>query len=272
MKKRYYLYLAVLVLIAWGFVENTLLGVTSLTVRSDSLPESARGYRIAQVSDLHNTEFGKGSKRLLALLEESQPDLIAITGDLIDSRRTKPEIAVAFAKEAVKIAPCYYVTGNHESRIPEFPQLEQQLLDAGVTVLRGQALPLDNGITVAGVDDPAFTGYTGFSETLSQLAGENFTVLLSHRPEYYDLYCRMGFDVVLSGHVHGGQFRVPFLGGLLAPGQGFFPEYDAGLYTNGKTHLAVSRGLGNSVFPFRLNNPPEVILITLETEYKEPSP
>lgn len=264
MKKRYYVYLAVLIIVLWGFVENTLLGVTPITVTSDRLPESARGFRIAQVSDLHNTEFGKDNQRLLSLLKEAQPDLIAITGDLIDSRRTDLEVAVNFAKEAAKIAPCYYVTGNHESRIQEFPRLEQLLTEAGVTVLRGRAVTLDNGITVAGVDDPAFTGFQVFSESLTQLAGEEYTVLLCHRPEHFDLYCRAGFDLVLSGHVHGGQFRVPFLGGLLAPGQGFFPKYDAGLYTDSQTSLAVSRGLGNSLFPFRLNNPPEVILITLE--------
>ena len=266
MKKRYYLYLLILALILWGFVENTLLGVTEITVIGANLPEGFPGCRIAQVSDLHNAEFGKDNKRLLALLEEAQPDLIAITGDLVDSRRTDPEVAIAFAREAVKIAPCYYVTGNHESRIEEYPQLEQQLTKAGVTVLRGQRITLDNGITIAGVDDPAFTGFSAFSETLAQLAGEEYTVLLSHRPEHFDLYCQAGFDLVLSGHVHGGQFRIPFLGGVLAPGQGFFPTYDAGLYTGGQTNLVVSRGLGNSLFPFRLNNPPEVILITLQTQ------
>lgn len=264
MKKRYYFYLLILAVILWGFVENTLLGVTRITIADDNLPESARGYRIAHISDLHNTEFGPGNRRLLALLEKQKPDLIAITGDLIDSRRTKPEVALNFAEKAAAIAPCYYVTGNHESRLPAFSQLEQQLTAVGVTVLRGQAVTLDNGITVAGLDDPAFTGYEIFSETLSQLSGEGFTLLLSHRPEYFDLYCRAGFRLVLSGHVHGGQFRIPFLGGLLAPGQGFSPKYDAGLFTDGQTNLAVSRGLGNSVFPFRLLNPPEVILITLE--------
>ena len=114
------------------------------------------------------------------------------------------------------------------------------------------------------MEDPAFSGTQAFSQALSDLASDAFTVLLSHRPEFFDLYVQQGFPLVLSGHAHGGQIRLPFLGGILAPGQGFFPEYDSGLYTDETTSMVVSRGLGNSVFPFRLNNPPEIIIITLK--------
>jgi len=266
MKKRYWIYLLLAAIIAWGFYENTTLEINSFPVNGKGLPEPFHGFQIAHISDLHNAEFGERNGDILKLLNDIQPDIIAITGDLVDSRRTDIDIAVDFAAEAAKIAPCYYVPGNHEARIPEYARLEQQLQDAGVTVLRDQAVSLEKDgetITIAGVDDPSFTGFDGFSRNLSRLSSDNFTVLLSHRPEYFDLYCQNGFDLVLSGHVHGGQFRIPFLGGVLAPGQGFFPEYDSGLYTDGNTSLVVSRGLGNSLFPFRLNNPPEILLITL---------
>lgn len=269
MKKRYYLYLLLAAVILWGFVENTLLGLTYISVTSQALPENFNGFRIAHVSDLHNAEFGKNNEKLLALLRQAQPDIITITGDLIDSRNTKIDVAVSFAAEAVKIAPCYYVTGNHEARVSEYALLEQQLMDAGVTVLRGQSQILErNGqqIAIAGVDDPSFSGHTAFSQSLSRLSEDGFTLLLSHRPEFFDLYCQNDYDLVLSGHAHGGQFRIPFLGGLIAPGQGFFPVYDSGIYSDSDTNLVVSRGLGNSLFPFRLNNPPEVILITLKTQ------
>ncbi len=101
---------------------------------------------------------------------------------------------------------------------------------------------------------------------LSELMSDNdkYTLLLSHRPELFEVYVKCGADLVLSGHAHGGQFRLPFVGGLVAPNQGLFPEYDAGLYTEGNTNMVVSRGVGNSILPFRFNNRPEVILIELE--------
>lgn len=266
MKKRYWFSLLLIAVMAWGFFENTQLQINSFPVNGYGLPENFNGFRIAHISDLHNTEFGNENQNLLQLLEDTQPDIIAITGDLVDSRRTDLDIAVHFAEEAVKIAPCYYVPGNHESRLSAYAQLEQQLTEAGVVILANQSVPLERGgqqITIAGVEDPAFSGSEPFSQTLSDLSSEDYTILLSHRPEYFDLYCQNGFSLILSGHIHGGQFRLPFLGGLLAPGQGFFPEYDSGLYTSGNTSMVVSRGLGNSLFPFRLNNPPEIILITL---------
>ena len=130
-------------------------------------------------------------------------------------------------------------------------------------------------ITLIGVNDPSYqTDYLfGDSETvmntkLEELLTENgeFTVLLSHRPELFDAYTDHGMDLVLSGHAHGGQFRLPFIGGLVAPNQGLFPEYDAGIYTENNTNMLVSRGVGNSILPFRINNRPEVILIELQAE------
>jgi predicted MPP superfamily phosphohydrolase len=282
-KKKKFIFLAVaaavlvalVIWIAWG---NTALELNTYTISSSKLPQSFDGYRIAHVSDLHNTEMGRNNEKLLAMLRDADPDMIAITGDLIDSRNTDIEVALKFVREAVKIAPCYYVTGNHEARVNEYGELKAGMETAGVTVLEDVRTEISMEgatITLIGVNDPSYqTDYLfGDSETvlntkLEELHTEDgeFTVLLSHRPELFDAYTDHGIDLVLSGHAHGGQFRLPFIGGLVAPNQGFFPEYDAGIYTEGNTNMLVSRGIGNSILPFRINNRPEVILIELQAE------
>ena len=282
-KKKKFIFLAVVVIIlvalgiwiAWG---NTALELSTYTVSSSKLPQSFDGYRIAHVSDLHNTEMGKDNEKLLAILRDADPDMIAITGDLIDSRDTDIEIALQFVREAVKIAPCYYVTGNHESRIAEYAVLKTGMETAGVVILEDARSEISLGgetITLIGVNDPSFRtnilssdSSTVMDTKLTQLHADDdeFTILLSHRPELFDVYVRNSMNLVLSGHAHGGQFRLPFVGGLVAPHQGLFPEYDAGLYTEGNTNMLISRGVGNSIFPFRINNRPEVILIELQVK------
>jgi len=267
------LLLALILWIHWG---NTALELNSYTVTSPELPESFDGFRIAHVSDLHNAQIGDENENLLAMLRKAKPDMIAITGDLIDSRSTDIAVALAFAEEAVKIAPCYYVTGNHESRIDDYDKLKDGLIRLGVTVLEDAAVSLTRSgqsITVLGVVDPAFQTDRSSDKALmiDQLTAlsdqaQGYTLLLSHRPELFSVYADAGIDLVLTGHAHGGQFRLPFAGGLVAPNQGLFPEYDAGLYTQGHTHMLVSRGIGNSLFPFRFNNRPEVILIELQCD------
>lgn len=264
-------------LILWIFWGNTALELSTYTIRSDSLPAGFDGFRIAQISDLHNAEIGKDNEKLLAMLRDAEPDIIAITGDLIDSRHTNVEVALKFIQEAVKIAPCYYITGNHEARIPKYSELKTGMETAGVTILRDTQTQIRMGneaITLIGLNDPSFqTGYLfGDSATVTDTkliqlhtADDGFTLLLSHRPELFDTYVKNSIDLVLTGHAHGGQVRLPFVGGLLAPHQGLFPEYDSGLHTAERTNMIISRGIGNSLFPFRVNNRPEVVLIELQT-------
>ena len=272
---RYVLAGIFLVLIVWTVWENTALERNTYTIRSPELPDVFDGCRIAQVSDLHNAEFGDRNQRLLEMLREAEPDMIAITGDLIDSRKTNIAVALAFAEEAVKFAPCYYVSGNHEARVSEYQDLKASLEAAGVAVLDDAQVRIEvsgESITVIGVNDPSFhadyltSDAAGMDRKLSELSSEaaGFTILLSHRPELFDTYADHNMDLVLSGHAHGGQFRLPLIGGLIAPNQGLFPKYDAGLYSDGSTNMIVSRGLGNSIIPFRFNNRPEVVLIELK--------
>ena len=253
--------IALIIFIAWG---STALEMTQYTVSGELLPKGFYGFRIVQISDLHNAEMGKNHRKLIAFAKEAKPNIIVITGDMIDSRHTNVEKALDFAEQAVKIAPCYYVAGNHESRVEAYKELKEGLTMLGVTVLENERTEIEyhgEKISLIGVNDPAFQ--TDISSCLKNLKNEDdgYTILLSHRPELFDTYVANEMDLIFSGHAHGGQFRIPLIGGLYAPNQGILPEYDGGLYTKGNTNMVVSRGIGNSLFPFRFNNRPEVILV-----------
>ena len=276
--KKTVLIVSVLIILAigiWMLWSNTTLEVNEYEIVNDRIPQGFDGFRIAQVSDLHNAEFGEGNSKLIQHLSQTEPDIIVLTGDLIDSRQTDIEIALNFAQQAMQISPVYYVSGNHEARVYEYEDLKMGLADAGVIVLENQKVVITREgerITLIGVDDPSFQESYLFGdaegvakqaiETL-QSESDGYTVLLSHRPELFDLYVDTEMDLVFSGHAHGGQFRLPFVGGLVAPNQGFFPKYDAGQYTEDNTTMIVSRGVGNSIIPIRFNNRPEIVLVTL---------
>jgi predicted MPP superfamily phosphohydrolase len=275
-----YIYICIaillLILIAWTVWSNTALELHTYYISSEKIPQSFSGYRIAHISDLHNTEMGEDNEKLLNMIKDAKPDIIAITGDMIDSYNTNIDIALRFAREAVKIAPCFYVTGNHEARISEYDYLITGLEEIGVIVLDNDKIELEDSgesITLLGVKDPSFQSdylfgdsETIMADTLDNLMREDdkYCILLSHRPELFHIYVDNNIDIVLSGHAHGGQFRIPFIGGIVAPNQGLFPKYDAGLFWEKETNMIISRGIGNSIIPFLFNNPPEVIIIELQ--------
>ena len=283
-KKRLILCLLTLILIVlaiWTLWCNSALEVNEYEIVSDKIPQSFSGFRIAQVSDLHNAEFGAGNEKLIDMLSQTDPDMIVITGDLIDSRHTDIEIAIEFVRQAIKLAPVYYVSGNHEARVHDYEDLKMGLADAGVIVLEDQKVQITRegeSISILGIDDPSFQEDYLFGDAesvarqaISDLQNESdrYTILLSHRPELFDLYVETEMDLVFSGHSHGGQFRLPFVGGLVAPNQGFFPEYDAGQFTENATTMIVSRGVGNSIIPLRFNNRPEIVLGELKVSTDE---
>ena len=265
-----------IILIGWTLWGNTALEVNEYEIMSDLIPQGFDGFRIAQVSDLHNAEFGENNSVLIELLSQTDPDIIVLTGDLIDSRQTDIEIALEFARQAMKISPVYFVSGNHEARVREYADLKMGLEEAGVIVLENQKVILEQegeSITLIGLDDPSFKEdyLFGDSESVARQAiddlqneSDGYTILLSHRPELFDLYVDTVMDLVFCGHAHGGQFRLPFIGGLVAPNQGFVPKYDAGLFSEENTSMLVSRGVGNSIIPIRFNNRPEIILAELK--------
>ena len=276
-REKWYAIISTIVMIAVAFVILGNYDVDTYThnIKSKKIPESFNGFRIAQVSDLHNAEFDKYNSTILQPIFLSRPNIIAITGDMIDSRNTDVEAAISFVQKAVNIAPVYYINGNHESRVPkEYEKLKKGLLEAGVTILEDSSSDItigDETITLVGINDPTF-GMKLVDDAMEQNVAhrllhalpenDNYKILLAHRPEYFDVYPG-NVDLVLSGHAHGGQFIIPFVGGLIAPGQGFLPEYYEGSYIKDNTEMIVSRGIGNSIFPFRINNKPEIVVAEL---------
>lgn len=243
---------------------------------SERIPAVFSGFRIAQISDLHNDEFGENNEKLIGLLEESKPDIIVVTGDLVDATRTNLRVAFHFIEEAVRIAPVYYVTGNHEAGLPQYNVLKAGLEERGAAVLENEKTQLSRDgetITLAGLSDFNFMIQSGEMSEISAMtekklkeltgADRDYTILLSHHPELFETYADCEIDLVFTGHAHGGQFRLPFAGGIFAPNQGFFPKYDAGMYVKENTKMVVSRGIGNSTFPLRFNNRPEIVLVAL---------
>lgn len=269
------LFAATIVLISWIAWGNTALELNEYQIKSDKIPDAFYGFRIAQISDLHNVELGEGNARLLEILNKAEPDIIVFTGDSIDSYHTEVEVSLRFVEKAVKIAPCYYVTGNHEARLPRevYLDFEEKMQEYGVEILHDEVVLIERegeSISLGGIDDSSFASKysNGYHSNLSNHIEELFTedgfqILLSHRPELFGIYVDAGVDLVFSGHAHGGQFRLPLVGGLVAPNQGLFPEYDAGLFLEDGTNMVVSRGIGNSIIPVRVNNRPEVVVVEL---------
>lgn len=257
---------------AYNIWDNNRVQLTNIEISNNNIPVEFKGKRIVQVSDFHNSMFGKDQSKILEKLKEAKPDFILITGDLIDKRNTKIDVAVSFVKDALNIAPIYFVTGNHELLSGEYNILRTKLIDEGIIVLDNESVILKSGqstLKLSGIIDPGKIEGSGkvkkVNASLASIEGESadFSILLAHRPDLFEVYAKYDYDLIFSGHAHGGQFRFPFIGGLLAPDQGFFPKYDSGLFRLGKTTMIVSRGLGNSIFPFRLFNGPELIVVEL---------
>ena len=281
MKKIIKTILIILVLgILCGFYlhyENTTLCISEYEIKSNKIPKSFDGFKIAQISDFHNTDCDKLKNSLVQNLKDQKPGIIVITGDFIDSRRTDIDGAIKFIKRINNIAPVYYVSGNHEARINNYIDLQNGFWQNNVKVLYNQTEIIFKNrekINIVGIDDPTINKPKTDEEKTVKTAIEkasfdkqNFTVLLSHRPELFDIYAQEEIDLAFTGHAHGGQIRIPFLGGVIAPAQGFFPKYSSGVYQKDGSKMIVSRGIGNSFLPFRINNRPELIIATLKTKH-----
>ncbi len=264
----------------WLIYENTIINVTHYDVSSKNIPKEFNNFKIAQISDFHNTVFGENNETLLLDLELEKPDIIVITGDYIDCRHTDLSVAESLTKRLVRIAPVYYCTGNHESRIPdELKKLEKMFEKNKVNVLRNNKQLIKRGkqsIRICGIDDPDFLGVdmsdedkeAKMTKRINALKKEDgkYCILLSHRPELFDIYCKTGVGLALTGHAHGGQIRLPFIGPVFSPSEGLFPKYAEGMHTNQNTTMVVSRGLGQSQFPLRINNSPELVIVTLHNQ------
>ncbi|MBF7095628.1 metallophosphoesterase [Alkalibacter sp. M17DMB] len=273
--------LIIVLLALFLFWQNNSIVITEIEYANSNIPAGFEGFTIVQVSDLHNKDF---NGRLDKLIKVQNPDVIIVTGDLIDRRKMNLTSAIDFMKRMTLTAPVYFVSGNHEELSGEYEHLKLELTGINVKVMDNDYVKLikdQNSVGLMGMRDPASIENedtylradsneyaVDILNELNEKKTTDFNILMSHRPELFDVYADSGIDLVFSGHAHGGQFRLPFVGGLIAPNQGLFPEYSQGLYLKQNTSMIVSRGLGNSIVPFRVFNRPEIVVVTLRNQLK----
>lgn len=267
------------VIIAIGvflYLQNNIIDITKYNLKYDKADEPIR---IVQLSDLHSKPF----KKVLKKIDEIKPDIICITGDYINDREKNKKKMLKYAKALVARAKVYYITGNHERRLENFGELMDELAEVGFIVLLNRvSVYNDKGFEIdfLGLDENQanFDDYKArkkgtfeykdmspYFKQLDELGG--YKIVLSHYPENFEgvkemNYSQYDFDLQLSGHAHGGQFCLPFIGPVYSPGQGLKPKYAKGSFGN-RPKLIVSRGLGNAEFPFRLFNHPEINVINI---------
>lgn len=256
-----------LLFIKIAFQQN--LTVRTYTLHSEKIHSDIR---LLSITDLHSTLYGKNQKNLIKRIHQIKPDCILLVGDIADD--IKPlQGTIALLASIAQDYPCFYVTGNHESFCNNILSIKQMIASYGITILEGTTKSLnikDQTITISGVDDPLFFRTPSLEWSLqfdacnSSVDDSSYSLLFSHRPELVHYYANSKFDLVLAGHAHGGQFRIPYiLNGLYAPNQGTFPKYAGGLYTLNQTTMIVSRGLCKNIIP-RFFNPPELVVIDLK--------
>lgn len=295
MKKKYqfFAWLVMIVSIVCNIYWNSTIVVHTYVYTHEDIPEAFKGFRIVQLTDIHSVRDQKQADLICQKTMEQQPDIICITGDLVDSRyyalngAEGEALTLSLVKKLVQTAEVFYVYGNHEMILlddPEKNAFKVALEDMGIHIINNEVFSItkennEEKLYLAGIQDPSTlykdpryayynTNKERMEAMMDDVAGafkkEDFVLLLSHRPEYLDLYDQYEVDLCLAGHAHGGQFRLPFIGGVYAPGQGFFPKYTAGMYEAETLQMYVGTGLGNSVIPVRLFNPPEIISVILE--------
>lgn len=262
-------------IIIFLYLQNNIIDITQYNIKSSD----CGSLKMVQLSDLHSKPFNKVLKKT----QELNPDIICITGDYINDKCKNKDKMLNFGKELVKIAKVYYITGNHERRLENFDSIMQELSDIGFIVLLNRiSVYNDKGfdVNILGLDENQadFKDYKArkngtfvykdMSPYFAELENNSgFKIVLSHFPENFENvkemnYSQYDFDIQLSGHAHGGQFCLPFIGPVFSPGQGLFPKYAKGSFGN-RPKLIVSRGLGNAEFPFRLFNHPEINVINI---------
>lgn len=242
----------------WWF-SNSKFSVTEYEVES---PKINLPFRIVHLSDLHAKRFGAKNKRLVAAVKKARPDIIVFTGDIIHLyRKPGEEAAIELVEQLSCVAPFYYVSGNHEMRYKNYREFSVKLADAGAVILENEYV-MTHGVALVGLGCANLKNNKIFEITPEF---DCFKILLAHEPQYLTRYARAGYDLVLSGHAHGGQWRMPFTGqGVYAPGQGLLPDLTSGEHICGSTLMIISRGLGNSEFPLRIFNRPEVLVIDVK--------
>lgn len=296
-----YILLALLFLFfLWSFLEQKIIVKSEYNIESNVQGRVSRDFTFVVLSDLHNTGFRKNYKSLLQKIFAKNPDFVIIAGDLITKRKPcYPSNTYNLIKELSNYYPIYYAYGNHEqsfedlkyntvndNNIDEEDQIlykswklyKKKLIKLGVHLLDNQSIIIkygDNTLTITGLSiDSSFYGKDKSSkleqeDIISKIGNrskEGYHILIAHNPVYFKEYIGWGADLILSGHVHGGLIRLPFIGGIISPQIRLFPKYDAGLFAENGQYMIVSRGLGTHSFMPRILNPPELLVINLKAK------
>lgn len=254
--------------------EDYLVTTSHYNIVNEKIPDEFVGYKIAQISDVHSNNSPAIKYQLRKYLQKEQPDIIVITGDLVDRQDSPVYLTNKFIKSFEDIAPIYFTTGNHDNGIIQREDFIQALEAHNVKILddeiefinrKNKSIALiglsnmtDNTEERTKVSDKITTILTK-----THIDNDTFTILLYHKPDAFPAFVTTSIDLALCGHAHGGQIRVPFIGGLYAPNQGVLPKYTNGMFQENETTMIVNRGIGNSRFPFRINNHPEISIVTL---------
>lgn len=269
----YAIILAVLFLILLGMAFQCFPVIKTYHIVSDKLLTEQR---IALLTDLHGCLHGRKNARLLRMLDKASPDYICIAGDMTVKSGEFTEDMLELLQELVKKYPVYYAPGNHEIRMPQYNEYRLLLRQYGVQYLENEVFPIGGNVLVYGLDLPEYWYHKvwekremsvgDITECLGECDEKCFSILLAHNPEYFPQYAQWGADLTLSGHVHGGIVRLPWLGGVIAPSLQLFPHYDAGLFEEGGRRMIISRGLGLHHVKVRYFNRPELSVINLSCQ------
>lgn len=272
--------LLLLVVLLRIYIDNEIPKVSNVEIKSPKLPEVFDGYKIVQLSDLHSKSFGNNNEMLIDMIDKESPNIIVMTGDMVTANEKDFTVFYSLVKELTKKYRVYYVYGNHEGELSLKlkSEITAFLKENGVIVLDNDYISIEKNNEKINLYGLCYTqkyySYKGgkkhiitenyIKNKLGTIDKNKYNILLTHNPLFFDAYSGYGFDLTLSGHVHGGLIRLPFIGGILSPERKFFPQYSAGVYEKGNSKLVVSRGLSRGTKGFRFFNRPDVVSITLK--------
>jgi predicted MPP superfamily phosphohydrolase len=260
------------------YLDNKLVKVTRYEIKSDKIPEEFDKFKIVHLSDFHNHNFlGKDSVQIIKKIDNEKPDIIVMTGDMVNKYDKNFERFLNLAEVLSEKYKIYYIEGNHEQRLKrnDLNFILNKLKQLGIKILNNEKIAIqgkNNCINIYGINIPVeFYKLKNkpsniqeiINSSLKNCSKSEYNILLAHNPLYFQKYADNNVDLILSGHVHGGMIRLPFLGGLLSPERKFFPKYSSGVYEKNSKRLVVSRGLGHSKPLIRVFNMPEILSITL---------
>lgn len=256
MKKRI---LVLLLVLALGIVaiNNLYIDLTKYTELSKAVKESQK---IVVISDFYNTDDGG---KIVDIIEHLDVDAILLVGDFINEAATIEDLPYQMIDKLVKKAPVLYVSGDQEWANPNFSVIVKSMINHGVRYMDNQ-IEVINGIAYVGVEDPTGPNLPVVIPEMMESLDYDFSIVMAHRPEYYEIYKSWKLDLIVSGHTHGGYITLPYIGGVYAKNQGFFPKFTHGRYDEQATAMIISRGAGNTGLPIRLLSKPELVLITID--------